>query len=69
MNVSKGQGAKLDDLKAAFGTDDQKKICLEVCSPAFTLTFKHIDIVFKQMGFISLLVSGLDRLRHWLSLN
>ena len=44
MNVSKGQGAKVDDLKAAFGTDDQKKICLEVCSPVFTLTFKQIDI-------------------------
>jgi len=31
-NVSKGQGAKVDDLKAAFGTDDQKKICLEILS-------------------------------------
>jgi len=31
-NVSKGQGAKVDDLKAAFGTDDQKTICLEILS-------------------------------------
>lgn len=31
MNVSKGQGAKSDDLKRAFGTDNQKEICLQVC--------------------------------------
>jgi len=29
-NVSKGQVAKVDDLKSAFGTDDQKKICQEI---------------------------------------
>ncbi|ESO11516.1 hypothetical protein HELRODRAFT_166516 [Helobdella robusta] len=32
MNVSKGQMAKSDDLKAAFGTDDQKEICLQILS-------------------------------------
>ena len=30
MNVSKGQTAKKEDLVAAFGTDDEKKICTEV---------------------------------------
>lgn len=30
MNVSKGQVAKADDLKEAFGTDNQKEICLQV---------------------------------------
>lgn len=29
-NVSKGQMAKKEDLVDAFGTDDQKKICVEV---------------------------------------
>ena len=29
-NVSKGQAAKKEDLVAAFRTDDQKEICLEV---------------------------------------
>ena len=29
-NVSKGQTAKKEDVIAAFGTDDQKEICLEV---------------------------------------
>lgn len=36
-NVSKGVLAKSKDLIAAFGTDDQAKICLEVCSPYFIL--------------------------------
>ena len=30
INVSKGQMAKVDDLKQAFGTDNQKEICLQV---------------------------------------
>lgn len=30
MNVSKGQVAKSDDLKRAFGTDDQSEVCLKV---------------------------------------
>jgi ribosome maturation protein SDO1 len=30
VNVSKGQTAKKEDLAAAFGTEDQKKILLEV---------------------------------------
>lgn len=30
-NVSKGILAKTKDLKAAFDSDDQTKICLEVC--------------------------------------
>jgi ribosome maturation protein Sdo1 len=30
MNVSKGQVAKVDDLKEAFGTDNQKEICIQV---------------------------------------
>ena len=29
-NVSKGQTAKKEDLVAAFRTEDQKEICLEV---------------------------------------
>ena len=29
-NVSKGQTAKKEDMMAAFGTDDQKEICLQV---------------------------------------
>lgn len=29
-NVSKGQVAKVDDLMAAFGTDNQKEVCLQV---------------------------------------
>ncbi len=33
MNVSKGQGAKSDDLKRAFGTDNQDEICLQVRLP------------------------------------
>ena len=31
-NVSKGQTAKKEDLVSAFGTDNQKEICLEVRS-------------------------------------
>lgn len=30
MNVSKGQVAKTDDLKRAFGTDNQTEICLQI---------------------------------------
>ena len=30
VNVSKGQVAKVDDLQRAFGTDNQKDICLQV---------------------------------------
>lgn len=30
VNVSKGQVAKKEDLMAVFGTEDKKKICLEV---------------------------------------
>jgi ribosome maturation protein SDO1 len=30
-NVSKGQQAKKEELSTAFGTEDEKKICLEVC--------------------------------------
>ena len=29
-NVSKGQLAKKEDLKKAFGTDEEKEICLQV---------------------------------------
>ena len=29
-NVSKGQTAKKEDMMSAFGTDDQKEICLQV---------------------------------------
>lgn len=36
-NVSKGVLAKSKDLLAAFGTDDQTKICLEVRSYTFLL--------------------------------
>ena len=32
MNVSKGQVAKSEDLKRAFGTDNQSEICLTVSS-------------------------------------
>jgi ribosome maturation protein SDO1 len=32
INVSKGQMAKVDDLKQAFGTDNQKEICLQILS-------------------------------------
>lgn len=39
-NVSKGVLAKSKDLIAAFGTDDQSKICLEVC--IFPFFSKHI---------------------------
>lgn len=34
-NVSKGVLAKSKDLVAAFGTDDQTKVCLEVCIISF----------------------------------
>ena len=30
VNVSKGQVAKAEDMKKAFGTDDQAEICLQV---------------------------------------
>ena len=30
VNVSKGQFAKAEDLKKAFGTDNQDEICLQV---------------------------------------
>lgn len=30
INVSKGQVAKADDLKRAFGTENQSEICLQV---------------------------------------
>lgn len=33
-NVSKGQTAKKEDMMAAFGTDDQKEICLQVTQNA-----------------------------------
>lgn len=32
MNVSKGQVAKADDLMAAFGTECQKEVCLQILS-------------------------------------
>ena len=43
INVSKGQMAKAEDLKSAFGTDDQKEICLQVlnCSVLFLVSFDH----------------------------
>jgi len=30
INVSKGQMAKVEDLRQAFGTDNQKDICIQV---------------------------------------
>ena len=35
INVSKGQTAKKEDLIAAFGIEDQTKICIEVGSSLF----------------------------------
>ena len=32
MNVSKGQAAKSEDLKRAFGTENHSEICLQVLS-------------------------------------
>ena len=40
VNVSKGQTAKKEDLVAAFGTDDETKICTEVFD--FQLHFKLV---------------------------
>ena len=39
-NVSKGQTAKKEDLISAFNTDDQTKICLEVCCVIFSFVKK-----------------------------
>ncbi|GAB2281248.1 hypothetical protein Dimus_015853 [Dionaea muscipula] len=41
-NVSKGVLAKSKDLVVAFGTDDQEKICLEVCQHHFAFFFPVI---------------------------
>jgi ribosome maturation protein Sdo1 len=45
MNVSKGQGAKSDDLKRAFGTDNQKEICLQVCSLESGFPIKKFNLL------------------------
>jgi len=40
-NVSKGQLAKKEDLKKAFGTDDEKEICIQVFI-CFTLVSNNL---------------------------
>ena len=47
-NVSKGQAAKKEDLVAAFGTDDQKEICLQVnCHCSLVNQTYFIPFIFK----------------------
>lgn len=45
-NVSKGVLAKSKDLKAAFGTDDQSKVCLEV---SILLVWYHTYSFFQEL--------------------
>lgn len=45
-NVSKGVLAKSKDLIAAFGTDDQTNICLDVSKEASNQKFIIITIIF-----------------------
>lgn len=48
-NVSKGILAKSKDLKAAFGTDDQSKVCLEV---RILLVWYHTYSCFKNCNTV-----------------
>lgn len=46
-NVSKGQLAKKEDLKAAFGTEDALQCCLAVCLLLlFSITFAYPSDLF-----------------------
>lgn len=61
-NVSKGILAKSKDLIAAFGTDDQTKICLEVGKICFVMFWYWLVLfVFECIGLAS---SGND-FRVW----
>lgn len=46
-NVSKGILAKSKDLIAAFGIDDQSKICLEVCLEAILVEMIFFLFLFR----------------------
>lgn len=52
-NVSKGVLAKVKDLKQAFGTDDQTKICLEVRNRStfcgFSIFYISVFILFSYI--------------------
>lgn len=54
-NVSKGVVAKSKDLVAAFGTDDQSKICLEVCQFCFSYISLFIVLTKFASSFFWLL--------------
>lgn len=49
MNVSKGQVAKADDLMAAFGTESQKEVCLQVKIWGFA---KFLESAFILLAFL-----------------
>ncbi|WOL12309.1 ribosome maturation protein SBDS [Canna indica] len=51
-NVSKGVLAKSKDLIAAFGTDDQSKICLEgiPCTPSVDLMLMLLKILARDIS-------------------
>lgn len=54
-NVSKGVLAKSKDLIAAFGTDDQTNICLDVSKEA-----SHQKFIIISITFFSFLFEGAD---------
>lgn len=55
-NVSKGVLAKTKDLVAAFGTDDQTKICLEVILVSIFLEVILVYFLFVDWSFPFLVV-------------
>lgn len=63
-NVSKGQAAKKEDLISAFNTDDQTKICLEVCFSSFHLLCSKRMFCLKILEKGELQVSDKERTQH-----
>jgi len=57
INVSKGQTAKKEDLIAAFGIEDQTKICIEILEKGELQVsdkerHQHLDNLFKEIATI-----------------
>lgn len=55
-NVSKGVLAKSKDLQAAFGMDDQSKICLEVSEGQFLL--HKCTVVVQLFSLVSFIMTS-----------
>lgn len=59
-NVSKGVVAKSKDLVAAFGTDDQTQICLEVCKFCFSFAFSFTALTIMSLCLLLALSVGIS---------